>query len=62
MEEERKYHLKKLVESSKERIYSSNELIQKSRLLLKVMNKLENDPFYSELKRQIENGGGKAKR
>ena len=58
-----KYRSKRLIDSSKERIDSSNELIQRSLVLLDLLNKIENHPFYPELKSQMknENEGGKAK-
>ena len=61
MKEEEKYRLMKLIESSQERLSSTNELIKSSCLLLDLFRSIENDPFYSELKRQKENGEGETK-
>ena len=54
MEDNKKYRLMKLIESSQERLSSTNELIKSSCLLLDLFRSIGNDPFYPELKNQME--------
>ena len=59
--EEEKYRLIKLIESSQEKLNSSNELIQRSCEFLDFFRSIETEPFYPELKNQREKENGKGR-
>ena len=59
-EEKEKYCPKEVINSSRERIRLTDKRIIESYLYLEFLNKIQNEPFYPELKNQRGKENGKA--